>query len=159
MQEDIVMQKCTEALKKANHYAKLSGHILRVTYPVVKEPKVLLLSLENTFLASTNAIAALLYAERSRKAIPPFHDSFNSKYHIFTEKLSKTKGFSIEEYSYIEKMRDLLLFQKKSPVEFTRDEDFILCSDEYDIQKVTITDTTEYLTKTTKLIKKIEMMI
>jgi len=154
-----VMQRSKDALTKAQHYAKLANHILKITYPVVKEPKVLLLALENTFLASTNIIAAILYFERSTKTIPPFHDSFNSKLHVFSEKIAKTKGFSIEEYSYIEKIRDLLLFQKKSPVEFTRNEDFVLCSDEYDIEKITFEDTTKYLHKTTSLIKKIEMMI
>ena len=157
--QDKLQNKSQEALKKAHDYVKLAAHILNTTYKVVSEPKVLLLVIENTFLASTNAIAALLYAERKRKTIPPFHDSFNSKYYIFSEKIAADHKFTKEEYTYIEDLRNILLLEKKSPVEFTRKDDYILCDEDYDITKITLTDTQKYLEKTTHLIKRVELLV
>ena len=64
------MEKYEEIRDKAIKNIKIADHMLTQTYPLVKDPRLLLTVLENVFLSLTNAIGALLYFERLYKRVP-----------------------------------------------------------------------------------------
>src|SRR3989338_261446 len=80
------MEKFQESRERARRNIQLADHMLTQTYPLVKDPKLLLAVIENIFLALTNAMASVLYYERLFKRIPPFHDNFESKFYLFKMK-------------------------------------------------------------------------
>ena len=79
------MEKYQEHREKAIRNMQIADHMLSVTFPMLKEPKLLLAITDNIFLAYTNSIAALLHFERLYKKIPPFNENFESKFNMFKE--------------------------------------------------------------------------
>ena len=56
----------------AKQKIKVADHIISVTYPLVKDPKLLLGVLENIHSALMHCISAILEYDRLFKRIPPF---------------------------------------------------------------------------------------
>ena len=78
------MEKHAEYLEAAIRKYKVADHMTNATFPLLRDPKLLLASAENAFLVFTSAMSALLYYERLYKRIPPFNPTFESKYFIYT---------------------------------------------------------------------------
>lgn len=149
------MENFQEAREKAVKYIKIADHMLNHTYPLIKDSRLLLAALENTFLALTNSVASLLYYERTFKSIPPFQPTFESKFNLFRE--ACIRKYKIEE-SYLTLMLDLkaiITDHKKSPVEFTRSGSFVICDERYRTRIISVDEMKKYISKTKMLIEKI----
>ena len=57
------MEKYEELRDMARKKIQIADHMLTMTYPMIKDPKLLLAVMENIFLALTNSIAASLLNE------------------------------------------------------------------------------------------------
>ncbi len=125
---------------------QLADHILTMTYPLVNDAKLLLAVVENIFLALTNSMASVLYYERLFKRVPPFHDNFSSKFSLFKEYAEK-KEINKEYLRLIQDMKNIILKHKKSPVEFVRKDQLIICNGDYRINTVSVNELKECMTK------------
>ncbi len=125
-------EKIEDKLKDAEKFLKNTNHLINVTYPLVEDGKLLLGVVENLFLASTCSIESLLILERSKKNIPPFHDSFESKYRVFNENILQKYRFDEKELETIREIKDILMKHKESSIEFSRKEKFVIWDDDYD---------------------------
>jgi len=130
------MEKFLELRDTSQKKIWLADHILTQTYPFLKDPKLLMSSLETLFLAYANAIGSLLYYEKRFNKIPDFEDNFDSKFKVLKEHLSKKYDIKQEDIMSIKEIKDIILQHKKSPVEFTRPDMFIICSDEYQMKTI-----------------------
>ena len=153
------MEKFQEARARAKKSLKVADHMLTITYPLVQDPKLLLAVLENIFIALTNSMAAILYYERLFKRIPPFHDTFESKFNVFSADVSKKYKFDPSYIRLIMDVKNLILEHKKSPVEFSRDNKFVICSDKYDIKTISEDQLKEYVKKTKLFIQEMTNMV
>ena len=150
------MDRYSEHLQKASRYIIISDHMLTTTYKVVQDPKVLVAALENIFLAITNSLAAILHFEREKRKIPPFHNNFESKWNMFQLRIVEIhKEFTPEDVQFIEKIHKLVVFHKQSPVEFSKQQEYVMCSQDYDIEKLHVTNVAEFIQKTRKFYKKV----
>jgi len=141
------MEKFQEHRDKAKKNLKIADHMLTVTFPLVKDSKLLLAVIENLFLSYTNAIASILYYERLFKRIPPFQNNFKSKFNMFKEKIIRKHNIDKDYLKEIEDIRDIILEHKKSPVEFRKKDRFVICSESYRIKSVKVDDIKAYLNK------------
>jgi hypothetical protein len=130
------MEKYEEARDKAARNVKIADHMLTQTYPLVNDPKILVSVIENIFLSLTNSMASLLYFEKACKNMPPFHDTFESKYNLFKMKLVDKHNIDKNYIKFIEDMRDIVVAHKKSPMEFSRNGSFVICSDTYNMKSL-----------------------
>ncbi|MFH1181641.1 MAG: hypothetical protein V1702_01665 [Candidatus Woesearchaeota archaeon] len=139
------MDKVEEARSEAKSRLLAADHMATFTYPVINDSRMLMGIVENIFLALTGSLAALLYSERALRKIPPFYDTFDSKFHVFREDVGKR--YSLSKYSkLLIEVRDLLIAHRESPVEFSKGGAFIMCSENYTGNKtVTIEKVKEYL--------------
>jgi hypothetical protein len=154
------MDRYTEHLQKAGRYITISDHMVITTYKVVQDPKVLVAALENTFLAIANSLAAILHFEREKKRIPPFHNNFESKWNMFQLRIIELhKEFTSEDIQFIEKIHKLVVFHKKSPVEFSKQSEYVMCSQDYDIEKLDATNVGTFIQKTREFHKKVHEVI
>ena len=154
------MEKFLELKEEAIKKIKTADHILTQTYPLVKDSKLLLAVMDNIFLSLTNAMSSLLYYERLSKKIPPFHDNFASKFNMFASKLVGKYKIKKEHVELLQEVKDIILEHRKSPVEFTRRDCFVICSDDYDMKSISIDKISRYLSEaksfvegTSKLVK------
>jgi len=153
------MEKFQEAREKAKKNIKIADHMLFVTFPLVKDTKLLLAVIENIFLSYTNAIASILYFERVFKRIPPFYDTFESKLNMFREKCilryKIDKSYLIE----VQDIRDIILEHRKSPIEFKRGDRFVICSEHYRIKSISAGDIRKYLDKAKLFIEEMDNIV
>lgn len=141
------MEKYEISREKAKRNIQIADHMLSVTYPLIKDTKLLLAIIENIFLAMTNAMASVLYFERMYKRIPPFQDTFESKLNIFREKLVHRYNIDKGLVADIQEIKNIILEHKKSRVEFKRKDRFVICSDNYKLRTLGIKDIKNYLAK------------
>lgn len=147
------MEKFQEAREKAIKNIKVADHMLTQTYPLVKDPKLLLAVMENIFLSLTNSIAAILYYERIFKRIPPFMDNFESKFNMFKIKVAGKYNFTPEDLNFILSVKNIIISHKKSPVEFTRKDVFVICNGNYKMQTISFEEIKKYLSKTKEFVR------
>ena len=79
------MEKFQELREISQKKILLADHILTQTYPLLKDPKLLIAAVDNIFLAYSNSMGALLHYERLFKRVPSFTDNFESKMRVLKE--------------------------------------------------------------------------
>ncbi|MBR9691245.1 hypothetical protein GOV06_00500 [Candidatus Woesearchaeota archaeon] len=141
------MEKFQEARDKAKKNIKIADHMLSVTFPLIKDTKLLLAIIENIFLSYTNSIAAILYYERLFKRIPPFHDTFESKLNVFRGRCVVRHNIDKSYVMEVQDIRDIIIEHRKSPVEFKRGDRFVICSENYRIKSISVRDIRKYIDK------------
>jgi len=113
---------------KAEKRLKIADHILHVTYPMIKDVKLLLSVIDNLFLASANAITSLLVYEKFRKNIDNFKDNFDSKFKIFK---NIDYGFDAINLKTNKDIREIVEQHRKSSIDFRRKSEFIIITDDF----------------------------
>jgi hypothetical protein len=147
------MEMLREVSDKARHRIKLADHMLTQTYPLVKDPKLLLAVIENTFLALTNAMGSVLYNERVYKRIPPFVDNFENKFDIFRRKCAERYNIDREYLLMVREIKDIIVSHKTSPVEFARKDSFVICTESYRLKTITVEQLKKYIEKSKEFVK------
>jgi hypothetical protein len=145
------MSKYLEARKKALKNIQVADHILTQTYPLVKDPKLLLAVVDNIFLALSEIINMAVYYEREEKNIPPFHDSFEIKFDIFKMNLAPKYGINPASIAFIADMKTIIEQHKNSPVEFSRKDSFIICDEEYSMTTITTSQMKKFIDNTREI--------
>jgi hypothetical protein len=144
-----------EAKKKMS----LADHMLSVTFPLVRDSKLLLAVMENLFLSLTHSMAFLLYYERMFKRIPPFFDTFESKFRLFSEKCVPEYGIEEEWLSLLREVKDVLMAHKRSPIEFSKNDQFVICSDDYQLKVLKAEDIKVFVAKTKEFFNMIDSLV
>lgn len=153
------MERVQESREKARRNVHLADHMLTQTYPLIKDPKLLLAVIENIFLALTNAMASVLYYERLYKRIPPFHDNFESKFNMFKMKTSLKYNIGPEYLGLMQEIKDIIIEHKKSPVEFKRNDKFVICSSGYNLKTISVEQMKRYIQQTKSFLQITEGII
>jgi len=141
------MEKFQEARDKALKNLKIADHMVTVTYPLLKDNRLLLAATENLFLSVSNAMNAILYYDRLFKRVPPFADTFEVKFNLFKRKSSPRYHLKPTHAQLIQEVREILVYHRKSPVEFSRKNAFVICSSDYRLRIISQKDLKEYLSK------------
>ena len=128
------MEKFQVLRENAKKTVRMADHILTVTYPLLKDPKILVSAAKNIFSAAEQAMTSVLEHERLFKRIPSYQDNFESKFRVFKEKIVPRHNISPGNVKTIRELKDILSAHKESPVEFTRKEKYVICSDDYDMK-------------------------
>ncbi len=149
------MEKFQEVRDKAKKHIYIADHMLSVTYPLIKDPKLLLAVIENIFLAYTNTIGSLLYYERLFKRIPPFQETFESKFHMFKETCVLKYNIDKSYVADINDIKNIILAHKKSPVEFARKDRFVICSNKYKLETISVNEIKKHIEKAKLFIQEI----
>lgn len=153
------MEKFEECKEKAGRCIHVADHMISVTYPLVKDTKLLLAVIENVFLALTNSMASVLYYDRLYKRIPPFQDNFDSKFRMFKERCINKYNVDKNNILFIQDIKDIIVNHRKSPVEFVRKDKFVICSDNYRMKAIGIEDIKKYVLKAKVFIEEMNNII
>ena len=153
------MEKFQELRDAANKKLQLADHLLTMTYPLVKDPKLLLSVVENLFLAFSYAMGSLLYYERLFKRIPPFPDDFKSKFEVFKDKCLSRYNIDNEYPKIMQDIKDIIVAHKKSHIEFPRRESLIICNDSYRTRTISPDMIKDYLKKAKLFIKDVSTIV
>ncbi|MEA2036452.1 MAG: hypothetical protein U9O94_03020 [Nanoarchaeota archaeon] len=153
------MGKWEELMSLALKKIQIADHMLTMTYPLVKDPKLLLNIMENTFLALTNSVGALLHYERTYKRVPQFQDTFASKFNIFKQKCTTRYNIDPKYILMMQDIKDIIVHHRKSPMEFTRNDALVICSDDYMMKTISVDKMKSYVLKSKTFVSSISHII
>ncbi|MBI2134802.1 hypothetical protein HYU09_02345 [Candidatus Woesearchaeota archaeon] len=153
------MEKFQELRNAAMKKLQLADHIITMTYPLVKDSRLLLSSIENLFLAMSYSMGSVLHYELTFKRIPPFPDNFASKFGLFRDKCAKKYNIPDEQLKIMKELREIIIAHKKSPVEFSRKEKFVICEDNYRMRAISPNEVKTYIEKAKLFIKGVTTIV
>lgn len=134
-----------EILRNGISALKRADHLTYMTMPLVKDNKLILVVLENIYLAFINGMNSILEYEREYKNITNLPDGFEARLSIFRDKLINKYNITIQEIELIRKLRDMIESHKNSPMEFSRPGKFVICNENYRVRTVSVQDIKQYL--------------
>lgn len=133
--------------EKARQTIQRADHMLTMTYPLLNEPKILVSVAGSLSNSVEMAMTALLEYERLFKRIPSYSDNFDAKFLIFREKLVPRYGINRDYIKMLLDLKEIIAAHNKSPMEFSRSNKYIICSDTYEIRTLTKDDLKRLITK------------
>jgi len=153
------MEKFQELRDLSKKKLQIADHILTMTYPMVKDPHLLLSAAENLFLAFSYGMGAVLHYERTFKRIPIFTDNFTGKFNLFRDKCVDRYGINKGHLRIMQDLREIVVAHKKSPMEFSRKENFVICNGDYRIRTLSSSEIKNYVEKAKLFIKNVSTIV
>jgi|TARA_Y100000310_G_scaffold186269_1_gene186401 hypothetical protein len=142
------MEVLINLIKEANRLYVIADHLTYITYPTVKDNKLLIKILENLYGSLSKAMEAVLYYDRMYKRISPLAEGFMARLSVFKEKCAPRYDFDRDFIVLINDLRTITNYRKKSPMEFSRGDKFVICSDDYKLKTITQEKVKDYLART-----------
>ncbi len=117
-----------ESLANAIKNLKIADHMIYVTYPVIKDKRLVLKALDNLYESLIGIINSILQYDYLNKRINLSKDS-KENFQIFQEKSAKRFNISESELNELSAILSIIERHRKSPMEFTRREKIVIMSD------------------------------
>jgi len=153
------MEKFQELRGEARQRLKNADHLITMTYPMVKDNKLLIAAIENLYQAIELSISSVLNYERLFKRITPFHEEFQSKFNVFSQNVAPRYNIDRSYIKLIQDMSDLVRAHKQSPVEFARKDKFVIASESYELRQLTPQSVKDYVEKSKRFIQDMEIIV
>ena len=147
------MKKFLETLQEAEKSLKTSDHMIYVTFPLVKDKRILLKVIQEIKKIITNCIKVILQYEFLYKRIKLYKDP-KSNFKTFIEKCSPKYKITKEEIKIMLELFDFVEKHKESPFEFVKDEKIVILSENLKPKTLTLEKTKEFLITAKNILKK-----
>lgn len=152
------MEKFLENLEQAGKIIRTVDHLVYVTFPLVKEKRMLLKIITDTKNAIVFCINSILQYDYLYKKIRLYQNT-KENFRTFKEKCSPRYGISEEEIRKIIALFELVERHKKSPLEFVRNDKVIIMSENFYPEAITIEKVKEYVILAKNILFKVENKI
>jgi hypothetical protein len=123
-----------EQLQKAEFHFEVAEHLFKVTFPLAKDPKLLLGVIDNLAKSGEYVINCVL--TKKTDSFPP---DFISKLVMFRRFVPKAQA---ELFS---KLHDLNNLHRTCPVEFRRGNTLVMCTNGYEMHTLSVPEIKQYL--------------
>ena len=130
------MEEFQRLVREANRYFNTADHLVYVTYPLVKDHKLMITALENLYVAMEYAMDAVIYYDRLFKRIGPVAENFESRYEMFKMKCAPRYKISNEFVIMLKELKKFIDGHKNRSVEFIRNNKVVICSIGYETVKM-----------------------
>ena len=148
------MEKLKQLVAEANAQFKKADHLAYVTYPLVRETKLLYAIAEVLYESLHKGVQAVLEYERMYKRIPLVPGTFETELELFKD-VSGKYGFNRNIVLLMIDLRNLVRAKKDSPVEFVRKDKFVICDDDYTMNVLDISKVKAYVMDAREFIDKL----
>jgi len=152
------MEEFSEAFNRAKRNLMIADHMIYMTYSVVKDPRLLLTVLENVFLALSNGISAVLNYENLYKRVDHIPDSFEEKLNAFLAVAERLR-IDTRHLSLIKEVKEIIIEHKDSPMEFVRNDRFVICSNNYEMKVISVEQIKNYIGQTKNFLAEVSTIL
>jgi hypothetical protein len=149
------MEKFLQNLEEADRIIKAVDHLTYVTFPLVKDKRMLLKILTETKNAVALCINSILQYDYIYKKIRLYQDT-KENFRTFREKCAARYGISQQEISKITALFEIAEKHKKSPFEFVRQDKVIIMSETFRPDSITLEKTKEFVILAKNVLFKVE---
>ncbi|MBI3036225.1 hypothetical protein HYY73_00490 [Candidatus Woesearchaeota archaeon] len=153
------MERFHEELSEGKRRLHTADHLLSITYPLVRDNRLLLTAVDNLHVAARNLMASLLHYEEAFKRVPHFRDEHDSMLYWFRSRCMPNYKLGSDYGVVIDELNSLVSEHKASAVEFSRKDSFVICSDTYSIKKVTLAQLKSYAGILKKMLMDVEGVV
>jgi len=153
------MEKFQELRGEARQKLKNADYLVTMTYPQIKDNKLLLAAAENLSQALNTSVLSVLYYERLFKRIPAFHEDPESALDSFVKTVMPRYPIDKNYIKLIAELNSLVKLHKESPVEFSRNDKFVIASESYRLMEISPGIMRDYLEKSKRFIQDIEIIV
>lgn len=153
-----MVEKFIENLNKAASLLQTADHLVYLTYPIVREKRLLLKVLNEIYLVIVNIANSILQYEYFNKRINLYHNA-SDNFFVFKNKCAPRYGISPEQIKKIEEIFDLAEKHKNSPFEFVRNDKIVIMTDAMKMGTLTVEKIKEYVFLSKDLLRKAETRI
>ena len=122
------MEKFLENVLEAEKNLRTIDHIIYVTFPLIKDKRLLLKVIQEIKDVITRCITSILQYEYLYKRVSLYKDS-RENFKTFTEKCAPRYGIGKDEIKLILELFEFVENHKKSPFEFVKDEKIVILSE------------------------------
>lgn len=143
------MESQDDLMTRARNQLKVAEQLLVHTYPIVKEPKILLGIAEDIYAALTAAMNSLLKKKGVEK------NGFDAEFRALTG-IAPGFGISPDELDLLACLHRVIEAHKSSPVEFPRPDCFVICDGEFNMITITIDNMKSFLFRAGLFVEKAE---
>lgn len=147
------MEKFLENISKAEKTLQTVDHMIYVTFPLIKDKRLILKVLQEIKNSVTNCISAILQYEYLFKRISLYKNP-KANFKTFVEKCAPRYNISNNQIKLILELFDFAEKHKSSPFEFIKDEKVVIMSKEMQPKILTVEKTKEFLIAAQDILKK-----
>jgi hypothetical protein len=147
------MEKFLEYIQEAEKIIQKVDHIIYITYPLIKDKRLLLKILLETKIAIANCINSILHHEYIYKKITLYKDT-KTNFKTFNEKCALRYEITKEEIKLILELFDIVKKHNKSSMEFMRNEKIVILSENLSPEIITIEKVKEFFILGKNILKK-----
>jgi hypothetical protein len=152
------MEKFKQLVLEANKYFKNADHMLYMTYPIVKELRLLISIADNLDKSMKIAIDAVLRYEWIYKRIMRIPEDTRQKIELF-ERIGIRHGFSKDDISFVIELDDIIRKHKQSPLEFIKDNRLVISYNNYKLKTLDSDAMKSYVSKAKTFILKLNNLL
>lgn len=151
------MEKYEENLDKASKALGIADHMAYVTFPLIRENKLLLRILTEIHTCLINLISAILQYENYYKRINLYKNA-DDNFETFKE-VSVSYGISLDQINRILEIFRLVERHRKSPFEFVKNDKIVIMSEGMKTDTLTLEKIKFFLFETKDLLRKAQNVI
>ena len=151
-------EKFEELIENAKRHIRIADHIAYVTFPLVKEKRLLLKVLDDTYLVMINIINAILQYDYVYKRISLYKSPLEN-FGTFKQRCARRFGITDEETNSIIEVFKIVNQHKNSPFEFMRKDKVVIMADNLHTETISIDKIKQYLAYTKSMLSKAEFGI
>ncbi len=152
------MEKFQENLKQAIRSLQIADHMTYVTFPLVKEQRLILKIFDEIYKSIIGCINAILNYEYLYKRINLYTDN-NDNMQTFINKCAKNYTLNNEQIKKIKEILELNKRHKQSAMEFVKKDKVVILSDSLKTQILNIQIIKQYLLIAKELLMKVNERI
>ena len=149
------MHEASVLLNEANKQLRTADHLAYVTYPLVKDNKLMITITESLAEATKKAVDAVLLYDRDYKRIMSIPQDFQSKLEIFKKSCMPRYSISSSYLNLIYDLKEIQDARKTAKMEFTRQDKYVLSQDNFKLRTLTYLNIKNYVTLTKSFFEKI----
>lgn len=152
------MEKFLENLVEAEKELRTLDHMVYITFPLIKDKRILLKVIQEVKEVITKCITAVLQYEYMYKRINLYKDS-KANLRTFMEKCTPRYGITKAETMVIGELFDIVDRHKESPMEFMKGEKVVILSENSSMATLSLDKVKEFLILAKEMLRKVREKI
>jgi len=153
----ITQERYYQSLEQAQKAFQIADHMTYITFPLVKEKRLLLKVLSELSSSILNTINAVLQYEYAWKRIQLYSDA-RANFETF-RKVILGYNISPEQLAKLTEILNLAEKHKKSPFEFVKNDKIVIMSDSMQTETLSLEKIKEFILVTKDFLKKANLKI
>lgn len=149
------MREIKAMLDRANVLIKRADHMFYVTYPLVKDNKLIITMADNISNGMLCAMDAVLMYEKLYKRISIYPEDYRVKMDMFKDSVARRYNINREHVVLIQDLKKFLEERKKSGVEFVKDDKYVLFNQKREVKSLGIEKLKQNLNMSKDFLKKV----